>query len=40
VTIAFGKTLGGEAVRRRMSGISYAEAKTYPDSASAAPKKE
>jgi len=34
MTIAYGKTLGAEAVRRRMSGMSYAEAKTCPDSAS------
>ena len=34
------KTLGKDAVRQQMNGMSYAEAKTYLDSASAAPKKE
>ena len=40
MTIAFGKTLGGDAMRGQLSAMRYAEAKTYPDSASAAPKKE
>jgi len=40
VTIACGKTLGADAMRGQMSDMRYAEAKTYADSASAAPKKE
>ena len=38
--VAAEKTLGKDAVRQQMNGMSYAEAKTYLDSASAAPKKE
>ena len=34
------KALGKDAVCQQMNGMSYAEAKTYLDSASAAPKKE
>ena len=40
MTMGYGKTLGAEAMRGQMSDMRYAEAKTYPDSASAAPKKE
>lgn len=37
--VAAEKTLGKDAVRQQMNGMSYAQAKTYLDSASA-PKKE
>ena len=37
--VAAEKTLGKDTVRQQMNGMSYAQAKTYLDSASA-PKKE
>jgi hypothetical protein len=37
--VAAEKALGKDAVRQKMSGMSYAQAKTYLDSATA-PKKE
>ena len=38
--VAAEKTLGKDVVREQMNGMSYAQAKTYLDSASAAPQKE
>jgi len=38
--VAAEKSLGKDTVRQQMNGMSYAQAKTYLDSAAPAPKKE